>query len=67
MTGLSDQDLEDIAHATDLAARHVNGMSATFARFINMNKRACDELRRRKKLDEDLERQALEHDHRRRT
>lgn len=44
---LSDQDLEDIAKAMDLAVRQINIMSATASRFIQLEKRARAALRLR--------------------
>ena len=50
---LSKQDLEDIERSTDLAARHINIMSAAASRFINLGKRASTELQRRVINNED--------------
>lgn len=47
LTQLTEQDLQDIAHAADLAVRQINVMSATASRFINLERRARAELRRR--------------------
>jgi hypothetical protein len=48
LTQLTEQDLQDIAHAADLAVRQINVMSATASRFINLEHRARAELQRRK-------------------
>jgi len=49
MDRLTDQELEDIAHAMDIAVRQINIMSETASRFIALEKRARAVLQRRKK------------------
>lgn len=47
LSGLSDQDLRDIARATSKAVRTINIFSETASRFIDLERRAHAELRRR--------------------
>jgi hypothetical protein len=47
MTNLSDRELEDIAYAMNIAVRQINIFSATASRFMALERRAREELRRR--------------------
>lgn len=52
MRDLTDQELEDIAQAMDLAIRHINSMSETASRYIALEKRACGLLQQRRRAAE---------------
>lgn len=49
MKELSDQELNDLIRAMDLACRSINIFSETFSRYVALEKKAKAELQRRKK------------------